>query len=211
MYVVSATRRATVKKIAYVGPMASDSDSVDLSGKLLIAMPGMGDPRFEHSVVYMCAHSPDGAMGLIVNKPAAELDLSTLLEQIGITPSDQMRNMPIHFGGPVEHGRGFVLHTSDYDENPSTLKVNDSFGMTATMDILEDIAKGGGPDTCMLALGYAGWGPGQLEAEIQENGWLTAQTNPNLIFDPNVDAIWTQALGVIGIDPSMLSATGGRA
>ena len=182
-----------------------------LTGQILIAMPGMGDPRFDHSVVYLCAHSDEGAMGLIINKPAADLELPALLEQIGITPTEKMRKMPIHFGGPVEHGRGFVLHTTDYAENPSTLQVNDSFGMTATLDILEDIARGGGPDTCILALGYAGWGPGQLEFELQENGWLTAEADPALIFNPNANDIWTKALGVIGIDPSMLSTTGGRA
>ena len=200
-------KRAT----AQTGAMQMQQTPESLTGQVLIAMPGMGDPRFDHSVVYLCAHSDEGAMGLIVNKPAADLELPTLLEQIGITPTDNMPKMPIHFGGPVEHGRGFVLHTTDYMGNPSTLQVNDSFGMTATMDILEDIAQGEGPDTCILALGYAGWGPGQLESELQQNGWLTAEADQTLIFDPDVNDIWTKALKVIGIDPSMLSSTGGRA
>ena len=182
-----------------------------LKGQILIAMPGMGDPRFDHSVIYLCAHSGEGAMGLILNKPASDLDLPSLMEQIGITPTDKMRKMPIRFGGPVEHGRGFVLHSADYSNNNSTLQVNDTFGMTATLDILEDIAKGGGPDTCLLALGYAGWGPGQLEQELQANGWLTGDAGPELIFDPNVEGMWSQALHSIGIDPSMLSSVGGRA
>ena len=182
-----------------------------LKGQILIAMPGMGDPRFDHSVIYLCAHSGEGAMGLILNKPASDLELPSLMEQIGITPTDKMRKMPIRFGGPVEHGRGFVLHSADYSNNNSTLQVNDTFGMTATLDILEDIAKGGGPDTCLLALGYAGWGPGQLEQELQANGWLTSDAGPELIFDPNVEGMWSQALHSIGIDPSMLSSVGGRA
>ncbi len=182
-----------------------------LKGQILIAMPGMGDPRFDHSVIYLCAHSGEGAMGLILNKPASDLELPSLMEQIGITPTDKMRKMPIRFGGPVEHGRGFVLHSADYSNNNSTLQVNDTFGMTATLDILEDIAKGGGPDTCLLALGYAGWGPGQLEQELQANGWLTGDAGPELIFDPNVEGMWSQALHSIGIDPSMLSSVGGRA
>jgi len=182
-----------------------------LKGQILIAMPGMGDPRFDHSVIYLCAHSGEGAMGLILNKPASDLELPSLMEQIGITPTDKMRKMPIRFGGPVEHGRGFVLHSADYSNNNSTLQVNDTFAMTATLDILEDIAKGGGPDTCLLALGYAGWGPGQLEKELQANGWLTGDAGPELIFDPNVEGMWSQALHSIGIDPSMLSSVGGRA
>ncbi|MFT4621336.1 MAG: putative transcriptional regulator [Sulfitobacter sp.] len=182
-----------------------------LKGQILIAMPGMSDPRFDHSVIYLCAHSDEGAMGLILNKPASDLDLTSLMEQIGIKPTDKMRKMPVRFGGPVEHGRGFVLHSADYSNNDSTLQVNDAFGMTATLDILEDIAKGGGPDTCLLALGYAGWGPGQLEQELQANGWLTGDVGPELIFDPNVEGMWSQALHGIGIDPSMLSSVGGRA
>lgn len=182
-----------------------------LKGQILIAMPGMGDPRFDHSVIYLCAHSGEGAMGLILNKPAPDLDLHSLMQQVGITPTDKMRKMPIRFGGPVEHGRGFVLHSADYASNASTLRVNEAFGMTATMDILEDIAKGGGPDTCLLALGYAGWGPGQLEAELQANGWLTCDAGPELIFDPNVGGMWRAALRRLGIDPSMLSSVGGRA
>ncbi len=182
-----------------------------LTGQILIAMPGMGDPRFDHSVVYMCAHSSEGAMGLILNKPASDLDLASLMQQIGITPTDKMRNMPIRFGGPVEHGRGFVLHSAEYAGSDTTLQVDDRFAMTATMDILQDIAEGGGPDTCLLALGYAGWGPGQLEQELQANGWLTGDAEDKLVFNPDVDQMWSRALHSIGIDPSMLSTVGGRA
>ena len=153
--------------------MTDATAPIDLSGKLLIAMPGMSDPRFDRSVVYICAHSEDGAMGLIVNKPAPDLELSDLLGQLSLeTPADTAPTQ-VFFGGPVEHGRGFVLHSSDYGGSSSTLQVDERFGMTATLDILEDMAQGKGPEHAILALGYAGWGPGQIESELQQNGWLT--------------------------------------
>ena len=133
----------------------------NLSGKLLIAMPDMGDPRFAHSVIYICTHTSDGALGLIVNKPQPEIRFSNLLEQLDIPQGAGVRDIRVHFGGPVEMGRGFVLHTLDYRSEMGTLEVQDEIGMTATLDVLEDIAKGQGPDTSMLALGYSGWGPGQ--------------------------------------------------
>lgn len=184
---------------------------LDLSGKLLIAMPGMGDPRFEQSVVFMCAHSDDGAMGLIVNKRAEDLKLGDLLAQLGIEAGQRPIEMPVHVGGPVEHGRGFVLHSDDYGSNSSTLRVDQGFGMTATLDILEDIANGRGPKAAILALGYAGWGPGQLEGEIQQNGWLTCDATPDLVFAADDGAKWKQALAVLGIDALMLSPSAGRA
>ncbi|KAB7613959.1 YqgE/AlgH family protein [Amylibacter sp. SFDW26] len=182
-----------------------------LDGKLLIAMPGMGDARFEKSLIYMCAHSEDGAMGLIINKPASDLQFSDLLEQLDITPSQSFRPIEVHFGGPVEHGRGFVLHSKDYVAEESTLDVNDDFGMTATLDILEDISQGNGPDNCLLALGYAGWGPGQLEDEIRANGWLTCDADAKLVFSEDSETKWTAAIESMGIDPRMLSAEGGSA
>ena len=184
---------------------------MDLSGKLLIAMPGMGDPRFERSVIFLCAHSEDGAMGLIVNKPAPEVRFSSLLEQLKITPSNPAQDIRVHFGGPVEHGRGFVLHSGDYASTGSTLRVDDRFGMTATLDILEDIARGTGPASSMLALGYSGWGPGQLEDEIRQNGWLTADASPELVFSSEDGKKWERALKALGIDPLLLSAAAGRA
>ncbi len=191
--------------------MQTQQNLDSLSGKLLIAMPGMGDPRFDRSVVYVCAHSDDGAMGLIVNKPATDLDAGDLLRQIGVEPSSDMRPITIHFGGPVEHGRGFVLHSADYAAPTSTLKVDDRIGMTATMDILEDIANGGGPKDALLLLGYSGWGPGQLESELQENGWLTADASHDLVFGTDAGGKWNAALASLGIDPLLLSASGGRA
>jgi putative transcriptional regulator len=184
---------------------------MNLNGKLLIAMPGMGDPRFEHSVVFLCAHSEDGAMGLIVNKPAGGLTFDRLAEQLGIQRSDRSRAIRVHFGGPVEHSRGFVLHSGDYAGTGTTLKVDDRFGMTATLDILEAIAAGRGPSASLLALGYAGWGPGQLEDEILRNGWLTCEAAPDLVFSSRDGEKWTRALKTIGVDPLTLSSAAGRA
>ena len=191
--------------------MDLNTDIPHLDGKLLIAMPGMGDPRFDKSLIYICAHSEDGAMGLIINKPAVDLQFSDLLDQLKITPAQSYRPIEVHFGGPVEHGRGFVLHSKDYIAEDSTLEVNDEFGMTATLDILEDISQGKGPNVCLLALGYAGWGPGQLEEEIRENGWLTCDADAALIFSPSNQDKWHDAIVSLGIDPRMLSATGGSA
>lgn len=191
--------------LTYMEPFQS------LEGKLLIAMPGMGDPRFEHSVVFMCAHSGDGALGLIVNKPAPDLQFATLIEQLGMDVGDPKRDIRIHFGGPVENGRGFVLHSADYRAEGATLQVDKTFGMTATMDVLEQIAKGQGPDSALLALGYSGWGPGQLESEILQNGWLTCDASPEIVFGEDDDRKWSEALRTLGVDPLMLSGTAGRA
>ena len=139
---------------------------MDLSGSILISMPGMGDPRFERTVILICAHSPEGAMGLIINKPAPDLDFSALLDHLDIPRGLAGRDIRVHLGGPVERGRGFVLHSPDYASNGGTLDVAGIYGMTATLDILQDLAQGRGPCEALLALGYAGWGPGQLEAEI---------------------------------------------
>ncbi len=182
-----------------------------LTGKMLIAMPGMGDMRFERSVIFMCAHSGDGAMGLMINKPAADLRFADLLEQLEIDRSPLAQDTAVYFGGPVEHGRGFVLHTRDYFIEDSTMAVSDTFGMTATLDILRDIADGVGPREALLALGYAGWGPGQLEGELQAHGWLTCDADEALIFETKAERRWERALSRIGIDPRLLSAEGGRA
>ncbi|MEL6207608.1 MAG: YqgE/AlgH family protein, partial [Pseudomonadota bacterium] len=157
-------------------------DPIDLTGQLLIAMPGMGDPRFERSVIFLCAHSDEGAMGLVVNHPVADLTFGELLSQLEIETSEPIESIPVHMGGPVEHGRGFVLHSGEYRESEATLEVEGGFGMTATLDILEDIAGGRGPRAILMALGYAGWGPGQLEGEIARNAWLTCASNSELVF-----------------------------
>ena len=184
---------------------------MNLVGKLLVAMPGMGDPRFEHSVVFLCAHSDDGAMGLIVNKPAPDLKFTQLLEQLNIPRSDKARDIRIHFGGPVEHVRGFVLHSGDYGGEGATMQVDDRFGMTSTLDILQALADGAGPERSILALGYAGWGPGQLEDEILANGWLTCEATEELVFDAPNARKWEGALRSIGVDPLSLSSAAGHA
>lgn len=184
---------------------------LDLEGKLLVAMPSMGDPRFEHSVVLLCAHSDKGAMGLIVNKPNKEIRMSDVLDQLDISASGETSEMPVHFGGPVETGRGFVLHSVDYLSSLHTLKVGQDFGMTATLDILEEIAAGKGPEHALMMLGYAGWGPGQLESEIAQNGWLTADAAANLIFQVPAAQKWSAALESLGVDPLGLSPTAGNA
>lgn len=182
-----------------------------LSGKLLIAMPGMGDPRFDHAVVMLCAHSREGAMGLIVNKQVPELMLDDLLEQLDIERGDGSKGRTVHFGGPVEGGRGFVLHSTDYAGRETTMKIDETFGMTATKDILVEIARGEGPRETLTALGYAGWGPGQLESELQQNAWLTVDADKAIVFDTANAEKWAKALKKLGIDPLMLSAEGGRA
>ncbi|MEO1549747.1 MAG: YqgE/AlgH family protein [Pseudomonadota bacterium] len=182
-----------------------------LDGQLLVAMPGMGDPRFEKAVIFMCAHSSDGAMGLMINKPAPDLRFSDLLAQLDISKSAETPEREIYFGGPVEHGRGFVLHSRDYALEGSTMLVDDQYGMTATVEILRDMSRGAGPDQSLMTLGYAGWAPGQLEDEIQRNGWLTCEAPQSLVFDIKAPRKWEAALASAGIDPRLLSSEGGRA
>ncbi len=189
-----------------------------LDGQLLIAMPVMGDPRFERSVIYLCAHSSEGAMGIMVNRPAGSIDFPELLVQLNIiNKADQIKlpgnaeSMKVLRGGPVDTGRGFVLHSSDFFIENATLKIADGICLTATVDILKAIAKGRGPKHAILALGYAGWAPGQLENEIQENGWLHCDADPDIIFGNDVDEKYARALRKIGIDPGMLSEEAGHA
>jgi putative transcriptional regulator len=189
-----------------------------LDGRLLIAMPVMGDPRFERSVIYLCAHSSEGAMGIIVNRPAGSIDFPGLLVQLDIIKkSDQIKlpetaeSMKVLRGGPVETGRGFVLHSSDFYIEKATLRIDDGICLTATVDILRAIASGAGPKHAILALGYAGWGAGQLENEIQHNGWLHCDADPDLVFGGDADEKYLRALRKIGIDPGMLSADAGHA
>jgi putative transcriptional regulator len=189
-----------------------------LDGQLLIAMPVMGDPRFERSVIYLCAHSSEGAMGIIVNRPAGSIDFPELLVQLDIIKEDDQIKLPenaetmkVLKGGPVDTGRGFVLHSSDFYIENATLRIDDGICLTATVDILKAIAKGSGPKHAILALGYAGWAPGQLENEIQGNGWLHCDADQDLIFGGNVEEKYARALRKIGIDPGMLSNDAGHA
>lgn len=185
--------------------------ATDLSGKLLIAMPGMADPRFEKSVIFLCAHSDEGAMGLIINHPAQDVTFPALLDQLSIAHMAGAMMPQVHLGGPVEHGRGFVLHSTDYEGGSGTLKVDSRFGMTATLDILEDIAHGDGPAACLLALGYSGWGPGQIESELQQNAWLVGEASEQIVFSRDSGGKWGASLASMGIDPLTLSAVAGRA
>ena len=187
-----------------------ENDQPYLSGQLLIAMPGMKDPRFAKTVIYMCAHSADGAMGLVINKVLDSLSFPDLLEQLGLDGSGDGERIDVHFGGPVESGRGFVLHTSDYAQE-ATLVVDGEVGLTATVDILKAIAEGSGPKRCFLALGYSGWRPGQLDQEIMRNGWLSVTPDVDLVFGPDLDSKWEKSMDKIGIDPRMLSDTAGHA
>lgn len=190
--------------------MNGTNDGPYLTGQLLIAMPGMRDPRFARSVIYMCAHNEEGAMGLVVNRLINSISLPDLLTQLGVAqtvPDDAIR---IHFGGPVEAARGFVLHSTDYAAG-DTLRVAEDFGLTASLDILRAIAGGSGPRQCILALGYAGWGAGQLDMEIQANGWLSAPADEDLLFDDHLDDKWERAIRKIGVDFSHLSTDAGHA
>ena len=190
--------------------MQDAEDGGYLTGQLLVAMPTMADPRFERSVIYLCAHSSEGAMGLVVNKLAGSLTFPDLLEQLGIDGPDAREDIRVHFGGPVETGRGFVVHSAEYLQD-SSLQVNDAFALTATVDILRDLAYGSGPRQALLALGYAGWGPGQLDQEIQKNGWLHVEADELLVFDGGLEDKWDRAIRKLGFDAAMLSGDAGHA
>jgi putative transcriptional regulator len=182
-----------------------------LEGKLLIALPGMLDERFAQTVIYMCAHSAKGAMGIVINKPIPGLSFIDLMKQLEIPTNAGFKDFPVLYGGPVETGRGFVLHSDDYESADSTLPVSEDISLTATLDILRAIADGRGPRRALFALGYAGWGPGQVETEFQSNGWLHCEADPNLVFAVEPEAKWRAALGRLGVDPLGLSANAGRA
>jgi len=182
-----------------------------LEGKLLVAMPGMRDPRFSQSVVYICAHNEDGAMGLVINRLIDSITFPELLEQLGIArPAPTIEDIQVHFGGPVESGRGFVLHSTDF-ENEATLHVDPGVSVTATVDILEQIALGEGPKSSILALGYAGWRSGQLETEIRANGWLHVDADAELLFGTDCEDKWQRAFAKLGFAPELLSGEAGHA
>jgi len=182
------------------------------TGQLLVAMPQMQDPRFARSVVYLCAHSGEaGAMGLVVNKTIDALTINELYAHLNIAPAQKAdQPQPVHYGGPVDPGRGFVLHSPDYHEE-ATLGIGEQFAMTATLDILRAMGKGEGPQRSLLALGYAGWAPGQLDAEIQANGWLSVAADADLVFGESDESKWQRALAKLGVSPEMLSGEAGHA
>jgi putative transcriptional regulator len=189
-----------------------------LDGQMLIAMPSMGDDRFARSVIYVCAHSTEGAMGIVVNQPAAHISFADLLVQLEVIPAADLIQLPTRAGGvrvlkggPVDTQRGFVLHSSDFFIENSTVPIDEGISLTATLDILKAIARGEGPQSAILALGYAGWAPGQLENEIQHNGWLHCSADAELIFGQDTDGKYERALKKIGIDLGMLSSEAGHA
>jgi len=189
-----------------------------LDGQMLIAMPAMSDERFTRSVIYVCAHSSEGAMGIVVNQPAQNIRFPDLLVQLEVIPAKERIELPVRAdtvkvlkGGPVETGRGFVLHSADFFIENSTLPIDEGICLTATLDILKAIARGSGPASAVLALGYAGWAPGQLEQEIQQNGWLHCPADPELIFGSDIEGKYERALRKIGIDLGMLSSESGHA
>jgi len=193
------------------------SDRRYLDGQMLVAMPTMEDPRFARTIIYLCAHSPEGALGIVVNKPAKQVSFADLLVQLRVIAAEDMIRLPpraaavqVLQGGPVEKGRGFVLHSADFFD-PSTLPVDDNICLTATVDILRAIARGEGPNRAVLALGYAGWSPGQLDQEIQANGWLSCPADPGLLFDEDLESKYIRSLNKIGVDLAMLSTEAGRA
>jgi putative transcriptional regulator len=194
------------------------SDRGYLDGQMLIAMPSMRDERFARTLIYVCAHSSEGAMGIVVNQMAGNINFPDLLVQLEVIPAADLIQLPTRAetvrvlkGGPVETGRGFVLHSSDFFIENSTLPIDEGICLTATLDILKAIARGDGPASAVLALGYAGWAPGQLETEIQENGWLHCTADAELIFGTDIDGKYDRALHKIGIHPGMLSSEAGHA
>jgi putative transcriptional regulator len=189
-----------------------------LDGQILVAMPTIRDDRFSRTVIYLCAHSLEGAMGIVINQPAPHIDFGDLLVQLEVIPDNKLIELPLRAGevkvlkgGPVETGRGFVLHSADFFIENSTLPIDNGICLTATLDILKAIARGQGPESAMLALGYAGWAPGQLENEIHANGWLNCDADPQLVFGTRAELKYESALRKIGIDPAKLSSDAGHA
>ncbi len=198
-------------KVARAAELASLlAPGVHLTGQLLIAMPGMSGPHFAQSVIYLCAHTDEGAMGIVLNHPLENPSFDDLLEQLGVAPTPPVRRITLCKGGPVDKARGFVLHTSDWTGDGS-LVVDDHVALTASLDVLKAIADGGGPREGLLALGYAGWGPGQLDEELGQNAWLSAPASLDLVFDADHGTKWRRALGTLRVDPLLLSSSAGHA
>jgi putative transcriptional regulator len=199
-------RRARLREAA----AAKEGEAGLLTGQLLIAMPAMNTPHFSQAVIYLCAHTPEGAMGIVLNRPLATPSFDDLLEQLDVAPVPPMRRIELCRGGPVDNARGFVLHTADWTGDGS-LVVDDRVALTASLDVLKAIADGGGPKRGFLALGYAGWGPGQLDQEMQDNAWLSAPASVDLMFDSEHGTKWRRAMAILKVDPILLSDTAGHA
>lgn len=207
------TRKALEKSAA-----EKSAGGAYLDGQMLIATPAMEDERFSRSVIYICAHSSEGAMGIIVNQPAPHVSFADLLVKLDVVPAADLITLPsraggvkVLKGGPVETERGFVLHSADFFIENSTLSIDRGICLTATLEILKAIARGKGPESAILALGYAGWAPGQLETEIHHNGWLHCSADPDLLFGTEIETKYAKALRKIGIRPGMLSNEVGHA
>lgn len=192
-----------------------DSNAMKLTNRLLIATPQMGDPRFKDSVIYICSHDSSGAMGLVINKQMVKsgmaFQLSDMLSNIGIEGDVRVADTPVLEGGPVDIDRGFVLHSADYFKTETSLKLTDSLNLTSTKDVLEALVKDNAPAKAMLAVGYSGWGAGQIERELQDNAWIVADADEGIIFDTDLNGKWIKALASLGIKPEMLSRYGGSA
>ena len=189
---------------------AGENTDGQMTGQLLIAMPSMTTPHFSQAVIYVCAHTPDGAMGIVLNRPLASPSFGDLLEQLEVSPIPPVRRIELFRGGPVDSARGFVLHTADWTGDGS-LMVDGDVALTASLDVLKAIADGGGPQRGFLALGYAGWGPGQLDREMQDNAWLSAPASVDLLFDSGHETKWRRAMAILKVDPILLSGTAGHA
>lgn len=189
----------------------NDDATRHLSGRLLIAMPGMGDPRFERTVIYMCSHSDEGAMGLVVNRRAQGVTFGELMKQLDLKIGPDAQTGAIHYGGPVEMGRGFVLHSDDFHVEDATMRVDRGVSLTATLDILRAMGEGHGPRRALIALGYSGWAPRQLEEELRGNGWLACDADEDILFSDDDAGKWAKALAKLGVSPAALSAAGGTA
>lgn len=191
----------------------NSSSFKSLKGQLLLAMPHMNDPRFHHAVVFLCVHDEKGAMGMVINKPLLSPDFADVLRQVGINPDladEKVKSTPVLSGGPVQGVHGFLLHSVDFAQK-DTIPVDDLFAISGTIDSLKTIASGYRPEKMLFTLGYAGWGPGQLEKELQDNVWLTAPAGYEIVFDTRADDMWDKAFAVLGVTPSMISSAAGRA
>ncbi len=198
-----------------VDDKSPEIEAAYLTGKLLLAMPGIGDPRFHHSVIFMCVHDEKGAMGLVINTEVPDVDFKQIIDNIGLNSNievdlDQLK-MPVMSGGPVEGSRGFLLHSPEFT-NKDTIKISPEFSLTGTTDALQEVVKGKGPDHALFILGYAGWGAGQLETELQQNAWLVLDPDPEIVFNHDTGAKWNLALNKMGLDPALLTTdTSGQA
>lgn len=181
-----------------------------LTGQFLLAMPHMPDPRFEKVVIYICGHDNNGAMGLVVNKHLGDLTLKGLLEYLNLSQESIQRDLPIYFGGPVDTGRGFVLHSDDF-VHPGTVLLANHISLTATVDVLQSIAEGGGPKDCLLVMGYVGWGPGQLDSELHSNRWIQLEADPEILFHVPIGRKWETAITKLGVTPDAFSEEFGQA